>query len=206
MTTSTSTSTSTDRTADLLAAVLADLAPVVGGIAPDQQHRPTPCTKYDVGQLRDHVLGWLTTFAAGFADPQGRAPAGVDGYQAPADPAAAAAAVRAAAEQLDRAVRAGAAERPLWLGESSMPGGLALSMILWEYQVHGWDLARATGQPWSPPDPAAEESLAFAPGMLTADYQGPGKAFGPRVPVPDDAPPLDRLLGLSGRDPGWTAG
>jgi uncharacterized protein (TIGR03086 family) len=69
--------------------------------------------------------------------------------------------------------------------------------------VHGWDLARATGQPWSPPVAAAEESLAFAPGMLTSDYQGDGKAFAPRVPVPDTAPPLDRLLGLSGRDPGW---
>jgi uncharacterized protein (TIGR03086 family) len=76
-------------------------------------------------------------------------------------------------------------------------------MILWEYQMHGWDLARATGRPWSPPETAARESLAFAPGMLTADYQGEGKAFAPPVPVPADAPALDRLLGLSGRDPHW---
>jgi uncharacterized protein (TIGR03086 family) len=78
-------------------------------------------------------------------------------------------------------------------------------MILWEYQVHGWDLARATGQPWSPPAAAAEESLEFAPGMLTPDYQGEGKAFGPPVPIPATAPALDRLLALSGRDPGWPA-
>jgi uncharacterized protein (TIGR03086 family) len=84
-----------------------------------------------------------------------------------------------------------------------MPGDMALSMILWEYQVHGWDLARATGQPWSVPAAAAEESLAFAPAMLTDDYQGEGKPFGKPVPVPDSAAPLDRLLGLSGRDPGW---
>jgi len=70
--------------------------------------------------------------------------------------------------------------------------------------VHGWDLARATGQPWAPPPAAVSQSLAFAPGMLTPDYQGPGKAFGPRVEVPADAPPLDRLLGLSGRDPRWS--
>jgi uncharacterized protein (TIGR03086 family) len=195
------TPTSTDQTADLLSAVLADLAPVVGAITPQQLRNPTPCTELDVAQLRDHVTGWLDTFAAGFADPDGQAPrAGLDGYQAPADPEAA---VRAAAATLDAALRAGAAQRPLRLGESAMPGDMALSMILWEYQMHGWDLARATGQPWSPPAAAAEESLVFAPNMLTPDYQGAGKAFAPRVPVPDDAPPLDRLLGMSGRDPGW---
>jgi uncharacterized protein (TIGR03086 family) len=193
--------TATDRTADLLGAVLADLAPVLGGITAEQLHDPTPCTELDVEQLRDHVVGWLATFAAGFADPDGQAPrAGLDGYQAPADPAAAA---RAAARVIDTAIRGGAAQRPLRLGSSAMPGDMALSMILWEYQVHGWDLARATGQPWSPPPAAAEESLAFAPGMLTPDYQGEGKAFAPRVPVPGGAPPLDRLLGLSGRQPGW---
>lgn len=192
---------STGQTADLLAAVLANLAPVLGAISDDQLHDPTPCREYDVMRLRDHILGWLTTFAAGFADPDGQAPrASLDGYQAPADPEAQA---RAAAGQLDQALRRGAASRPLRLGDSAMPGELALGMILWEYQVHGWDLARATGQPWSPPAAAVEESLAFAPAMLTDDYQGDGKAFARRVPVPDTASALDRLLGLSGRDPGW---
>ena len=59
----------TEKTTDLLVAVLADLAPVVGDITGEQLHDPTPCTELDVGQLRTHVLGWLTTFAAGFADP-----------------------------------------------------------------------------------------------------------------------------------------
>jgi uncharacterized protein (TIGR03086 family) len=195
------TTQSTEKTTNLLVMVLADLAPVVGGITPGQLHDPTPCTDYDVEQLREHVLGWLTTFAAGFADAGGQAPrASLSGYQAPAD---AAAEVRTAAGTLARALRAGAASRPLRLGDSAMPGEMALGMILWEYQVHGWDLARATGQPWSPPAAAAEESLSFAPAMLTDDYQGDGKAFGHPVSVSGQAPPLDRLLGLSGRDPGW---
>jgi len=194
---------STGQTTDLLAAVLTDLETVVGGIRPEQLHDPTPCTEYDVVQLREHVLGWLTTFASGFADPDGQAPRdSLGGYQVPADPAAE---VQAAAGTLTGALRAGAAGRPLRLGSSAMPGEMALGMILWEYQVHGWDLARATVQPWSPPAAAAEESLGFAPGMLTEDYQGDGKAFARRVSVPASAPPLDRLLGLSGRDPGWTA-
>ena len=197
------TTTTTDQTSGLLAEVLADLARVVGGLTDAQLHDPTPCTDYDVAQLRDHVLGWLTIFADGFADPGGQAPrASLDGYQAPADPAAE---VSAAAARMDQALRAGAASRPLRLGDSAMPGDMALSMILWEYQVHGWDLARATGQPWSPPGAAVAESLSFAPGMLTEGYQGEGKAFAPRVPVAAAAPAFDRLLGLSGRDPAWTA-
>jgi uncharacterized protein (TIGR03086 family) len=196
--------TSTQRTTGLLIDVLADLASVVGGITPGQLHDPTPCTDYDVEQLRDHVTGWLATFADGFADAGGQAPrASLDGYAAPAVPAAQ---VRAAAGTLAEALHAGAADRPLKLGDSAMPGELALGMILWEYQVHGWDLACATGQHWSPPTTAAEESLVFAPGMLTDDYQGDGKPFGKPVSVAGTAPPLDRLLGLSGRDPGWSAG
>jgi len=195
--------TPTDKTVDLLQAVLTHLALVVGGITEEQLHQPTPCTELDVEQLRDHVLGWLTNFAAGFADPHGQAPsADIAGYRAPTDPAAQ---VEASADRLDRAIRAGGAARPLRLGESEMPGDMALGMILWEYQVHGWDLARATGQQWSPPAEAAEESLAFAPAMLTEDYQGVGKAFANPVMVPEDAPPLDRLTGLSGRDPSWSA-
>lgn len=193
--------TARDQTADLLRPVLADLAGVVGAITEGQLHDPTPCTEFDVEQLRDHVLGWLANFAAGFADPHGQAPqATVDGYHASTDPALE---VRSAEDRLDRAIRTGAAARPLKLGEAAMPGEMALDMILWEYQVHGWDLVRATGQDWSPPAAAAEESLGFAPGMLTGDYQGEGKAFAPRVDVPESAPPLDRLLGLSGRNPHW---
>lgn len=193
--------TSTDKTADLLRDVLTELSEVVGATTEDQLHDPTPCKDYDVEQLRDHVLGWLRNFAEGFADPQGQAPhAGIEGYHAPTDPAAE---VGSASALLDRAIRGGAGGRPLKLGEAEMPGEMALSMILWEYQMHGWDLARATGQDWSPPAEAATQSLEFAPGMLTEDYQGEGKAFGKRIDVPEDAPPLDRLLGLSGRDPGW---
>ncbi len=193
--------TETNTTADLLAAVLADLAPVIAAITDDQMHDPTPCTDYDVAQLRDHVLGWLTNFAAGFADPQGQAPhATVDDYHPTGDPAAE---VQVASELLVTAVRDGAAARPLKLGDAAMPGQMALDMILWEYQVHGWDLARATGQPWHPPTAATEESLSFAPTMLTDDYQGEGKSFAEAVDVPRDSSPLDRLLGLSGRRPDW---
>ena len=64
--------TEIEQTADELGMVLAELAGVVGNITDEQLRDPTPCTEYDVGQLQDHVLGWLTNFADGFADPAGR--------------------------------------------------------------------------------------------------------------------------------------
>jgi Mycothiol maleylpyruvate isomerase N-terminal domain len=79
--------------------------------APAQLHDPTPCTEWDVEQLRDHVMGWLATFAAGFADPGGQAPrSSLDGYEPPADPVAE---VRTATRTLTGAVRADAVSRPL---------------------------------------------------------------------------------------------
>ncbi|PXW35935.1 UNVERIFIED_CONTAM: uncharacterized protein (TIGR03086 family) [Williamsia faeni] len=190
----------TTTTVDLLKPVLADLAVVVAD-TDGHETAPTPCTELDVAALRNHVAGWLSTFAAGFADPGGRASA--SGAQVPQVAEQAAEVIRAAADQLDSAVRSGADQRPLYLGENPMPGDMAMSMILWEYIVHGWDLAVATGQEWNPAPEAAAASATFAPTMLTPDYQGPGKPFAPRVPTTENASDLERLLGLSGRDPSW---
>jgi len=189
--------TSTQKTTDLLAAVLADLAPVVAGVTEQQKNDPTPCSDYDVAQLTDHVTGWLSTFADGFADPDGQAPrASLDGYVSPLDPAAE---VRRAAATMEKALRDGAAARPLKLGEAAMPGELALGMILWEYQMHGWDLARATGQPAGLDTEIAQHVLDFARQALPEESRG-GR-IAPALPVPGSAPVTDRLAGFLGRQP-----
>ena len=67
--------------------------------------------------------------------------------------------------------------------------------------LHTWDLARATGQDDTLDADTCAELLA---GM--AQMEGPMRAsgqYGPAVPVPDDAPAQDRLVGFIGRDPGW---
>lgn len=191
----------TATTATDLGAVLRQLADLLDTVGEGDAHAATPCTEYDVTQLRSHVLGWLTAFTDGFADPGGHCsdPEHVTVQGTGADQ------VRALADRLDSALQ-GTRPEQLMIGDSGMPTSMALQMILWEYQMHGWDLAAATGRPWSPGADGLEASLEFAPTMLTDDYQGEGKTFGPRVDVPADAPPLDRLLGLSGRDPAWSAG
>ncbi|GAA1997442.1 TIGR03086 family metal-binding protein [Brevibacterium samyangense] len=186
-------------TAHRLDAVLGDLADLLETIPGSADTDPTPCTEYDTATLRRHVVGWLTAFADGFSSPNGRC----SDFDVVTVEGTGAEQVRTAAGRLTN-VLPEAATRPLFIGEASLPGDMALSMILWEYQMHGWDLAVATGRPWAPAEDGLLASLDFAPAMLTPDFQGPGRPFAPAVDVPADSPVLDRLLGLSGRDPHWT--
>ncbi|MET8245479.1 TIGR03086 family metal-binding protein [Streptomyces sp. NPDC005202] len=87
-------------------------------------------------------------------------------------------------------------------GGVDLPGEIADAVAADELVIHGWDLARATGQAYEP-DPAA---LWTSYGFLRVAADDPNRGnglFGPVVPVPEDAPLLDRAVGLSGRDPGW---
>ncbi|MCZ9352211.1 TIGR03086 family metal-binding protein [Streptomyces mutabilis] len=88
-------------------------------------------------------------------------------------------------------------------GGIDLPGEVAGAVVADELVIHGWDLARATGQEYDP-DPAA---LQASYGLLAASAEETDRdegMFGPVVPVPADAPLLDRAVGLSGRDPRWT--
>lgn len=65
--------------------------------------------------------------------------------------------------------------------------------------VHGWDIARATGGDEHLP---AEEVAALYVDMLPfSDVLRSSGACGPQVPVAEDAPVQQRLLGLMGRTP-----
>src|SRR4029450_5286431 len=92
-------------------------------------------------------------------------------------------------------------------GGVTLPGAVAGRVALHEVVLHGWDLARATGQPYQPDDTTAKALLTSLSEMSPPDdldrRQG---IFGPPVDVPPDAPALDRVLGLSGRSPDWSPG
>src|SRR3954468_3667671 len=146
----------------LLEPVLADLAAVVRRPSPAEARWPTPCERFDVTALRDHVLGWLQFFAAALADPRCERPRpDPDAYRAAQDDRDPADVVRAAAASVAAAVRNGAGRREVALASSRMDGGAVLAMILGEYLVHGWDLARALDLPWSPAPEACEAALEF---------------------------------------------
>jgi uncharacterized protein (TIGR03086 family) len=74
-----------------------------------------------------------------------------------------------------------------------------------ELVIHGWDLARATGQPFDDDPTSLEVVHGFVAGLAQpGQEQMRSGIFGPIVDIPDDAPLLDRTLGLAGRHPTWS--
>ena len=98
-------------------------------------------------------------------------------------------------------VRSRAWQRELGVMGSTTPAADVAAMLIAEMVLHGWDVARATGQDYHCDDEVAQAVLKTveAQGDLFRQYQG----FAAVVPVPDDATAFDRALALSGRDPQW---
>jgi uncharacterized protein (TIGR03086 family) len=85
-------------------------------------------------------------------------------------------------------------------GGVDFPGEVGGMIALTEVVIHGWDVAAATGQDY---DVDAATLDAVLPHVTAIAAEGPTEGlFGPAVPVADDAPGLDRVIALSGRDPG----
>jgi uncharacterized protein (TIGR03086 family) len=92
-------------------------------------------------------------------------------------------------------------------GGIDLPADVAGMVALNELVIHGWDVARANGQPFNCDTQTLEACLALLADRAEAGQEpgGDDDPFGPVVAVPADAPLLDRLIGLSGRNPSWTA-
>jgi uncharacterized protein (TIGR03086 family) len=181
---------------DVLESVLDKTAGVLAGVKKDQYTQSTPCPDYDVRALVNHITGWVQSFAEGAngetydGDPTT--------YEAGDDPAAE---FRTSAARIVDGWRANGTDRKVGLMGGDLPGEMVLNMTIMEYLAHGWDLARATGQPIPYTDDEAAVALERAKTTLPPEYQGEGKAFGAIVPVPDDAPAIDRFVGFMGRNP-----
>lgn len=157
---------------------------------------PTPCTGWTVADVVDHVISTQNDFLRrhGLADDAGTVPTGSDPRQAWRAHAAAA---------LSVLERDGVAETTFdgYFGPTTI-GDTMADFYGWDLVIHGWDVARATGQP----SPIREDEAAG----LAATADGWGKALysegicAQPVEVPPDAGRLDKLLGKLGRDPRWT--
>jgi uncharacterized protein (TIGR03086 family) len=183
------------------AAAVDVLLGTAGAVHADQLTAPTPCTEFDVQALLVHVRHVLRRIAtAGRGAPVDSTPL-LTGTPAEGWPAAlSAAAAEQAAVWADDAVL----DAVLRLPFGTLPGRAALATWVGEILTHTWDLAVATGQAPAWDDAAVAVGLAAILGKLPAAGRGPGIPFADAVPVPDDAPPVERLVAWQGRDPRWT--
>lgn len=180
------------------------MAAIVRTISPDQLANPTPCAEFDVRALVNHLLFWGPSLEGAGRKESVPPPAAEE-----SDVDLTAGDWRGALlAQLDRTVSAWA-PATAWegttriIGPAETPSTVIGDMVVGELVVHGWDLAQATGQRLDLP----ADMLTYLHDSVAAGAEQ-GRAmgvYGPEVEVAADAPALHRILGLTGRDPNWSA-
>lgn len=177
-------------------------AALLDKITDDRLDDPTPCGTYLVRDLLSHLLG----LSAAFRD-AARKDLGVTTDTAPAEsPPELPGSWRIELPKVLGEIAEAWRDPRAWEGETraggfDMPAAVAGQVALNELVLHGWDLARGTGQPYTIDDATTQAEYDFL-SQVPDDQRG--ALFGPVVEVPADAPPLDRVIGLGGRDPYWT--
>ena len=181
------------------------LADLVARIDDSELGKPTPCPAYALGDLIDHVGGLALAFTGaarktnehGGPGPSGDASRlGKDWRtRIPHDLGTLAVAWRDPGAWTGMTVIAG----------SDAPADIVGLTAADELVVHGWDVARATGQRYNCEPELLAAALRFLQLFASPDAPaGPDVPFGPARQLPDDAPLLDRVVALAGRDPGWS--
>jgi uncharacterized protein (TIGR03086 family) len=170
---------------------------IVANVRPEQFGLPTPCDEFDVRTLLCHMIAGNERFAVvARGEPIESRPAmgsftGDDAADAYRSSAAAVSAAWHDPAALERTAR-------LPIGE--VPGDVALAIHTVETIVHGWDLAKATGQPTDIEPELCAVAWEASKGIGT-ELRGPGRPFGPVVFVPPTASDTDRLVAWLGRQP-----
>lgn len=174
-------------------------AALVANVTPEHYALPTPCGEFDVKALLQHIVAGNHMLAlVGEGKDVPSEPGGDDVIGS--DPLG-------AYKQSAEAALAGWSD-PAGLSKTytfpfgELPGPAAYGTVLLETWVHGWDLAKATGQDPTVPAPIAEALLAgLQAGGFDAFRNPEGNPFGPAVDVPADASPTDKLVAFVGRTP-----
>ncbi|HEX3621595.1 MAG TPA: TIGR03086 family metal-binding protein [Acidimicrobiales bacterium] len=180
-------------TLDALGLAFEHTGRVVGGVTADQLGAATPCTEWEVRTLLSHMLAVMANcgraargealvpgtalleedFAGQFAAEAGRTLAGW---------------------------RACPADGMVDIGAGPMPVAAAMGINLLDTSIHGWDVARATGQDGTLPPELATTLLTIGPSIVTDELRAYA-GFNPPVALAADAGPTDQLVAFLGRRP-----
>ncbi|UBU14528.1 TIGR03086 family metal-binding protein [Nonomuraea gerenzanensis] len=177
----------------------------IAAVRPEQWANPSPCARWTARDVVRHLVDMHGVMLRPLGLALSPAPSVDD------DPLAAFRAARADVQAiLDDPARAAR--------ECDTPAGRVTAernidqVVSDDLPLHGWDLARATGQDDTIHPEDVERgwaAMGALPPDLLATFRTPGafgpgvEVFGPEVKVGEDASPQDRLLAFIGRDPGW---
>jgi uncharacterized protein (TIGR03086 family) len=169
---------------------------VLAGVSRDQLGLPTPCASWTVADVINHVVRGHHFFAASI---RGERPStdqpdfAAGDFMAAFDDASAASLAAFGAD--------GAMERTVRLPFGEMPGSTVVGLAATDTLTHGWDVARATGQPSDLAPELAASLLAGVRAALPPGVRGPdGQApFGPEQEAPAGSSNADQLAAFLGR-------
>ncbi|BEL05025.1 TIGR03086 family metal-binding protein [Actinoplanes sichuanensis] len=180
---------------DLLRRVVPTVSGLVAGVRDEQLGSVTPCARFQVRDLLNHLFQVVGNFrlvaARREVDWSVTADALVGDWRQ--------------AFPVDAGTTIVAWSDPAVLDGVSPGMGLPQRtlglMLVVDLVVHGWDLASATGQPYQ-----VDEALLAATAEFLETMGDMGRqmgAFGPAVQVGPEVGRFGRLLAATGRDPGW---
>ena len=175
----------------------ADTRAIVGNVRRDQLDEPTPCASWNVRALLNHIIGGPYYFAGCIND--GKAPAADDTDRTGGD------LVATYDEGIRRTLAGfavpGAIDKTLEMPFGAIPASLMLGVFTTDVFAHGWDLARATGQPTDIDPQLAAELLEGARVFLQPGFRGPDttRPFGPEQTAPANGSKADELAAFLGR-------
>jgi uncharacterized protein (TIGR03086 family) len=168
-------------------ATLAIVQRVLRRTSPADLSNSTPCTKFTVAQVVEHLAGSIVGIggAAGAElSPTSTGVLEVDIADL-AQPALEAWAKRGV-------------EGTVNIGVGEMPAALALGIIAVEFLVHGWDVATATGQKLIVDDDLASYVLGLSKRVVNDELRSV-VGFDPAIEPTPDASGLEQLLAFTGR-------
>lgn len=174
---------------------------MVAAVAPDQWSNQSPCAEWEARDVVGHVVDMHGVMLRPFGRELNASPS------VEHDPLGAFRSARADVEAVLADPELAAIETDTPMGRVTVQQHID-AVASADMVIHGWDLARATGQD-ATIDPTEVERLWPEAQQLGDDMRTPGAfgsgivVYGPEVRVPVEAPLQDRLLGLLGRDPWW---
>jgi uncharacterized protein (TIGR03086 family) len=165
-------------------------------VAPGSLTRPTPCARWDLRTLLDHLNESLLILTEGAAGGSLRAEPLPGDCESTADPVAT---FRDRARQLLTAWSSAGSDRLIRIGGSPITATLLAQTGAIEIAVHGWDVAAACGMDRPIPPELAADMLVVCRLVVTEATRYP--MFAAPVTISPLAGPSDRLLAFLGRRP-----